>query len=91
MVLYTGPKPTIINDFSWKLSGIELLILGFTISVTTLLLRPQGPNCKQVKCEDGSICNAILTLNMLNILNGLVPLPFVGLSIINFRDINLNI
>jgi hypothetical protein len=24
-------------------------------------------------------------------LNGLVPLPFLGLSIINFRDINLNI
>jgi hypothetical protein len=32
-----------------------------------------------------------LSLNMLNILNGLVPLPFLGLSIINFRDINLNI
>jgi hypothetical protein len=28
---------------------------------------------------------------MLNILNGLVPLPSLGLSIINFRDINLNI
>jgi hypothetical protein len=28
---------------------------------------------------------------MLNILNGLVPLQFLGLSIINFRDINLNI
>jgi hypothetical protein len=34
---------------------------------------------------------SVLTLNMLNILNGLVPLPFLGLSIINFRDINLNI
>jgi hypothetical protein len=28
---------------------------------------------------------------MLNILNGHVPLPFLGLSIINFRDVNLNI
>jgi hypothetical protein len=30
-------------------------------------------------------------LAWLNILNGLVPLPFLGLSIINFREINLNI
>jgi hypothetical protein len=28
---------------------------------------------------------------MMNILDGLVPLPFLGLFISNFRDINLNI
>ena len=30
-----------------------------------------------------------LTLNLVNFLNGLVHIPFLELSIINFRDINM--